>query len=86
MATQKSSAPAHPSTEDHDRQDERPHVCNDGWVTLGQLVVDPESGEETEEFAFTSVAVARIADSARAGVSFGVSRPLCLASAPSGHI
>jgi hypothetical protein len=26
----------------HDGQDERPHVCNDGWITLGQLVVDPE--------------------------------------------
>jgi hypothetical protein len=34
----------------HD-QDERPHACNDGWVTIGQLVVDPETGEETEEFA-----------------------------------
>jgi hypothetical protein len=33
-----------------DGQD-RPHVCNDGWVTLGQPVVDPETGEETEEFA-----------------------------------
>jgi hypothetical protein len=43
-----SSASAHPSTED---QDEHPHVCNDGWVTLGQLVVDPETGEETEEHA-----------------------------------
>lgn len=30
----------------HD-QDEAPHVCNDGWVTLGQLAVDPETGEET---------------------------------------
>jgi hypothetical protein len=55
MATIESSAPpAHPSTEDqdqHDHQDERPHACNDGWVTLGQLVVDPETGEETEEYA-----------------------------------
>jgi hypothetical protein len=53
MATQKSSAPHahHPSTEDHDHQDERPHACNDGWVTIGQTVVDPETGEETEEFA-----------------------------------
>jgi hypothetical protein len=34
----------------HD-QDERPHTCTDGWVTIGQLVVDPETGEETEEFA-----------------------------------
>ena len=31
--------------------DERPHACNDGWVTLGQMVVDPETGEETEEYA-----------------------------------
>jgi hypothetical protein len=30
---------------------ERPHACNGGWVTLGQIVVDPETGEETEEFA-----------------------------------
>jgi hypothetical protein len=29
----------------------RPHACNDGWVTISQLVVDPETGEETEEFA-----------------------------------
>jgi hypothetical protein len=40
--------PAHPST---DGQDEHPHACNDGWVTIGQLVVDPETGEETEEHA-----------------------------------
>ncbi len=30
---------------------EPPHACNDGWVTIGQLVVDPEMGEEVEEFA-----------------------------------
>jgi hypothetical protein len=49
---------AHPSTEDHDdtveahyASLERPHACNGGWVTLGQIVVDPETGEETEEFA-----------------------------------
>jgi hypothetical protein len=29
----------------------RPHACNDGWVTLGQTVVDPDTGEEMEEFA-----------------------------------
>ena len=29
----------------------RPHACNDGWITLGQLVVAPETGEETEEYA-----------------------------------
>jgi hypothetical protein len=23
----------------------------DGWVTIGQLVVDTETGEETEEYA-----------------------------------
>jgi hypothetical protein len=54
MATEESSAPhAHPSTEDHDHEDSEaiPHTCNDGWVTLGQIVVDPETGEEVEEFA-----------------------------------
>jgi hypothetical protein len=55
MDTTESSAPhAHLSTGDHDLhpdQDERPHACNDDWITLGQLVVDPETGEETEEYA-----------------------------------
>jgi len=50
MARDQSTAhPAHPSTEDHGQ--DHPHVCNDGWVTLGQLVVDPETGEESEEYA-----------------------------------
>ena len=35
----------------HDHQDQRPHVCNHGWVTIGQIAVDPETGEEVEEFA-----------------------------------
>jgi hypothetical protein len=54
MATEKSSVPyAQPSTEDHDHQDieASPHARNDGWVTLGQIAVDPETGEETEEYA-----------------------------------
>jgi hypothetical protein len=34
----------------HD-QDEHLHACNDGWVTIGQTVIDSETGEETEEFA-----------------------------------
>jgi hypothetical protein len=34
----------------HD-QDDRPCACNDGWVTIGQIAVDPETGEEVEEFA-----------------------------------
>jgi hypothetical protein len=62
MANTESSAPhAHPSTDNHDdtlevhysglERLERPHACNDGWVTIGQVVVDPETGEETEEFA-----------------------------------
>jgi hypothetical protein len=39
---------AHPTTEDQDH----PHVCNaDGWVTIGQIALDPETGEEVEEFA-----------------------------------
>ncbi len=28
-----------------------PHACQSGWVTIGQMVVDPETGEETEEHA-----------------------------------
>jgi len=41
-----STAPdPHPSTE------ETSHACNDGWVTIGHLVVDPETGEEVEEYA-----------------------------------
>jgi hypothetical protein len=49
--TKESSAwDAHQSTDDHD-QAERPHACNDGWVTVGQLVVDHETGAETEEYA-----------------------------------
>ena len=54
-----SSAPhAHPRTEEQDDTVEahyacveRPHACNDGWVTIGQIAVDPETGEETEEYA-----------------------------------
>jgi hypothetical protein len=51
MATQKSSAPAQPSTKEHNHQDERLCACNNGWVPIGQSVVDPETGEETEEYA-----------------------------------
>jgi hypothetical protein len=29
----------------------RPCACNNGWVTISQMVIDPETGEETEEFA-----------------------------------
>jgi hypothetical protein len=28
-----------------------PHACNNGWTTIGQLVVGPETGEEVEEHA-----------------------------------
>jgi hypothetical protein len=38
-----------PHRDDHDQ--DRPHACNDGWITLGQIVLDPETGEEAEEFA-----------------------------------
>jgi hypothetical protein len=31
--------------------DETPHACNDGWVTIGQVVEDPETGEEIIEYA-----------------------------------
>jgi hypothetical protein len=53
MDTTDSSAPAHPSTE-HDPDfvpDEAPHACNNGWVSIGQIVLDPETGEEVEEQA-----------------------------------
>jgi hypothetical protein len=50
MDTTESRVPqTHLSTEDH--QQERPHACNDGWITLGQIALDPETGEETEEYA-----------------------------------
>jgi hypothetical protein len=58
MDTAESSAPhAHPSIEDHDTVEahyacsERPCACIDGWVRIGQIAVDPETGEEVEEFA-----------------------------------
>jgi len=35
----------------HHDQVEHPCCCNGGWVSIGQLVVDPGIGEETEEFA-----------------------------------
>ena len=34
----------------HHDQDECPHACDDGWVTIGHIVID-EDGEEVEEFA-----------------------------------
>jgi hypothetical protein len=44
MATEKSSAPAHPTTEDHDH----PHACLNGYVYLGYTALDEETGEEVE--------------------------------------
>jgi len=35
----------------HRRSEASPHACNDGWISIGQIVVDPETGEEAEEFA-----------------------------------
>jgi|SRR5829696_9220854 len=35
----------------HRHSEATPHACNDGWITLGQIVVDPETGDETEEYA-----------------------------------
>ena len=52
MDTRESSAPAHPSTEEHDdtveahyASLERPHACIDGWVFIGYI---DEDGEERE--------------------------------------
>jgi hypothetical protein len=70
MATQKSSAPAHPSTDDHDDTVEahysglerlRPHACYEGVVYIGHLVEDPGTGEEVE--VFEAVPCRRCADS-----------------------
>jgi hypothetical protein len=54
MATQKSSAPAHPSTEDYDdtveahyASLERPHACLEGVVYVGHRVVGND-GEEVK--------------------------------------
>ena len=55
--TESSAAHTHASTEDHDTvvahyaRLERPCACNDGWVTIGQIAVDPETGEESQEYA-----------------------------------
>jgi hypothetical protein len=32
-------------------RDPRPHACNDGWVTISQIALDPETGEEREGYA-----------------------------------
>jgi hypothetical protein len=63
-----SSAPAHPSAEDHDdtveahyASLERPHACTDGVVYIGHLVEDPGTSEETE--AVDAVPCRRCADS-----------------------
>ena len=52
MAKEKSSAPAHPSTEEHDDTVEahyacleRPHACIDGWVFVDYI---DEYGKERE--------------------------------------
>jgi hypothetical protein len=47
MATEKSSAPARPSAEDHDQDHQ--HACYEGVVYIGHLV--EEDGDEVEEFA-----------------------------------
>ena len=44
--------PFHASGATHDDHDHgHPHACNDGWITLGQMVLDPETGEEAFEEA-----------------------------------
>jgi hypothetical protein len=43
--TESSATPAHPSTEGHSHQDERPHACLEGWVFISYV---DEHGEERE--------------------------------------
>jgi len=38
------------TSQDHDDTLEA-HICNSGWITIGQMVVDEETGEETVEEA-----------------------------------
>jgi len=67
MDTRKSSAPAHPPTEDHDDDTveahyaclERPCVCIEGWVFVGHVI--EEDGEEVE--VVEAVPCRRCADS-----------------------
>ena len=51
MSSKHTISPAgDPFTAARDVED-HPHICNDGWITIGQIVVDDETGEEVEEFA-----------------------------------
>ena len=57
MDSTKSSAPAHPSTDEHDDTVEahyacleRRHACYEGVVFIGHLVEDPGTGKELEVF------------------------------------
>jgi hypothetical protein len=43
--TTRAGDPFHAAAQDH------PHCCNDGWVTIGQVILDEETGEEREEYA-----------------------------------
>jgi hypothetical protein len=58
--TESSAAHAHPPSNDDHHETveahyysglEHPHACNDGWVTIGQIAVDPQTGEEVVEYA-----------------------------------
>ena len=42
--------PFHASAATHD-QDDHPHICNNGWVSMEVEVIDPETGAETVEEA-----------------------------------
>ncbi len=40
-----------PFTSAQGYREDSPHACNDGWVTIGQMVLDEDTGEEVEEYA-----------------------------------
>jgi hypothetical protein len=46
----KESLPYPPSPASLEEQD-HPHACNSGWVSMEVEVIDPETGEETLEEA-----------------------------------
>ena len=71
MATEKSSASAQPSAEDHDDTVEahyacleRPCACMDGWVFLGRLV-ESEHDLDGEVVFYERVPCRRCAEEAR---------------------
>jgi hypothetical protein len=50
-----------------DEVDEAPHVCNDGWITIGQMAVDPRRARRRRGSRCTFVSGARAIGRVRDG-------------------